>query len=159
MKAKDLMVPLKEYLVPGDGLNAFLENIRAARANARTCCVRTLPVLDGGGRPIGVLSLFDILKSIHPDYLSTADLHSFTWDGMLESLARKVAGKKVSDLMTSPVVTVKEDHPLMECVDQMVKHHISTIFVVSENGKLLGTLYEDDIFFVIADAIQGGRQP
>ena len=159
MKAKELMVPAKEHLAPGDGLNAFLENIRAARADARTCCVKTLPVLDDGGKPVGVLSLFDILKGIHPDYLFTADLHSFTWDGMLESLARKIAGKKVSDLMTSPVVTVKEDHPLMECVDQMVKHHISTIFVVSENGKLLGTLYEDDIFFVIADAIQGGRQP
>ena len=159
MKAKDLMEPVKASLKPGDGLQEFIDNVKTAMSCGMTCGVRSLPVLDQGDRPVGVLSMFDILKAVYPVYLYSTDLHLFTWDGMLESLAKEVAGKKVSDLMTKPVITVKEDHPLMECVDQMVKHHISTIFVVSENGKLLGTLYEDDIFFVIADAIQGGRQP
>lgn len=158
MKAGDLMVPAKEYLTPGDGLKEFVENIRAARAAQGTRTVKALPVLDGRGRPVGVISMFDTIKGMYPDYLYTADLHSFTWDGMLEALAKKVAGKKISDLMTSPAITVKKDHPLMECVDQIIKHRISTIFVVDDDGKLLGALYEDDIFFAITESIGGGTQ-
>jgi CBS domain-containing protein len=159
MKAKDLMVPAKEYLMPGDGLREFFESILAARAAQSMRCVRTLPVLDSREMPVGVLSIFDVLKGMYPDYLYTADLHSFTWDGMLESMAKRVAEKKVADLMTTPVITVKEDHPLMECVDQMVKNRISTVFVVDNDGKLLGMLYEDDILFTIAEAYRGGNQP
>jgi CBS domain-containing protein len=159
MKASDLMVRPGRFLMPGDGLEDFLESVQAARSEVCTRCVRSLPVLDAGNRPVGVLSFFDILRGMYPDYLYGADLHSFTWDGMLESMARKVAEKKVSDLMTAPVVTVREDHPLMECVDQMIKHRISTIFVVDGEGRLAGTLYEDDIFFAITNALKGGSQP
>jgi len=153
------MVPAKAYLAPGDGLQEFMDNIRAVRTSDMSCWVRSLPVLDSGGRPVGVLSMFDILSAIHPAYLLNTDLHSFTWDGMLESLAKTVAGKKVSDLMTRPVITVKEDHPLMECVDQMLKHRISTIPVVDNEDRLLGILYESDIFFAIAEGLMGGNHP
>jgi CBS domain-containing protein len=159
MNARDLMVPPNKYLMPGDGLGDFLESIQAARSETCTRCIRTLPVLDAKDRPVGVLSFFDILRGLYPDYLYIADLHSFTWDGMLESMAKKIAQKKVSDLMATPVITVREDHPLMECVDQMIKHRISTIFVVNGEGRLVGILYEDDIFFAIAEAIKGGKQP
>jgi CBS domain-containing protein len=157
MKAGDLMVPAGEYLTSGDGVRDFVERIGTARAAQCARCARTLPVLDAKGRPVGVISMFDVIRGMYPDYLYIADLHSFTWDGMLESLARKVAEKKISDLMVTPAVTVKKDHPLMECVDQMIKHRISTVFVVDDEGKLLGILYEDDIFFAITEAIKGGE--
>ncbi|MFH1081707.1 MAG: hypothetical protein V1766_15835 [Pseudomonadota bacterium] len=43
------------------------------------------------------------------------DLGAFTWDGMLESLARKAGDRKVESLTTKALVTVHEDDPLMEC--------------------------------------------
>ncbi|HNY64062.1 MAG TPA: CBS domain-containing protein [Deltaproteobacteria bacterium] len=157
MKAKDLMEPVKASLKPGDGLQEFIDNVKTAMSCGMTCGVRSLPVLDQGDRPVGVLSMFDILKAVYPVYLYSTDLHLFTWDGMLESLAKEVAGKKVSDLMTKPVITVKEDHPLMECVDQMLKHRISTIPVVDKDDRVLGMLYESDIFFAIAERLTGGK--
>jgi CBS domain-containing protein len=159
MKAGDLMKPAGEHLLPGDGVRDFVRKIGTARAGEGARFARVLPVLDTMGRPVGVISMFDVIRGMYPDYLFISDLHSFTWDGMMESLAKKVAEKKVSDLMAAPAVTVKKDHPLMECVDQMIKHRISTILVVDDEGKLLGMLYEDEIFFVITEAIRGGGQP
>lgn len=157
MKARDLMVPVKAFLMPGDGIEEFITNIREVRNWEKTLGIRSLPVLDASGRLAGILSMYDIVKAVYPSYLYATDLSLFTWDGMLESLAPKISGKKVSHLMTKAVISVKEDHPLMECVDHMLKHRISTLPVVNNDGKLLGMLYENDIFFAITDALFGGK--
>ncbi len=157
MKAKDVMIPLKVYLMPGDGLREFVFAIREARAWEKTRGVRSLPVLEESGKLVGILSMLDILKAMHPYYLYETDLHLFTWDGMLESLSSKLKGKRVSDLMTREVITVQADHPLMECVDQMLKHRISVLPVTDHDDKPLGILYESDIFFAIADGLLGGK--
>jgi len=52
------------------------------------------------------------------------DLGSFTWDGMVEALAQKMADRKVRDFMTQMVITVKEDSPIMECIDHMLKNNV-----------------------------------
>lgn len=157
MKARDLMVPVKAHLMPGDGLEEFVRQVRTVRACEETRGVRTLPVLDSRGKLVGVLSMKDILKAIHPPYLFMDGLSQFTWDGMLESMAKKITGKKVSDLMTKQVVSVNQDHPLMECVDYMLRHSISIIPVIDDLGRLIGIIYESDIFFAVADGLLGGK--
>lgn len=157
MKARDLMVPVNAFLMPGDSLEEFSKNIRIIRSWEKTCGIRSLPVLDAGGKLVGILSMYDILKAVYPSYLYKTDLSLFTWDGMLESLATKIIGMKVGDLMTKAVITVKDDHPLMECVDHMLKNRISTLPVVDHDGKLLGLIFESDVFFAVSDALYGGR--
>lgn len=155
MKAHEVMEPVTHHLKPDDGLREFLRTIKDARAGDKTPWVKTLPVLDTHGKPIGMLSMTDILKTIYPRYLYTTDLSMFTWDGMLETLASHATGKKVADLMTRPVITVLEDHPLMECLDRMLKHGISTVPVVDHAQRLIGMLYKSDLFFVITAAMLG----
>lgn len=157
MKARDLMVPIKSFLRPEDGLKEFVTMIRNARGCEETHGVRSLPVIDLSGKLVGVLSMKDVLKAIYPPYLYSTDLSLFTWDGMLETMAKHVVGKKVSDLMTKPVITVKDDHSLMECVDHMLKDQISTIPVVDHDGQFLGMLYESDLFFSIAGNLLGAQ--
>jgi CBS domain-containing protein len=66
---------------------------------------------------------------------------------------KQVGYKKVKDLMTRDVVTVREDDPLMECVDHLVKNRVRRLPVLDKTGKVVGMLYARDIFFAITKAM------
>jgi predicted transcriptional regulator len=89
------------------------------------------------------------------------DLGEFTWDGMLESLAKRAGDKKIEEVMTKDVQTVREEDPILECVDHIVKKNIRRIPVVNEAGKVTGMIYERDVFLAVTRAMQnspgGGR--
>jgi len=153
MKAKDLMIPLQEFLKPEMTLKEAANILRTAKRDEERSGVKGLPVLDPEGKMIGFLSMGDILKAVEPSYLSIMNLGHFTWDGMVESLAKKVSGKKVSEMMTTKVISVHEDAPLMECVDDMIKHGVKRLPVLGKDGRVKGILYEREIFFVITKAM------
>ncbi len=155
MKARDIMVPVTLFLRPGQEIRDFVVAIRSHREQDRISLSKSLPVLDDKGNLAGIVSIRDILRAVYPPYFSIADLSLFTWDGMLEKLAKEASGKKISEIMNLPASAVKEDDPLMECVDHILRYSISTLPVVDEGGKFKGMLYESDIFFAIADAIAG----
>jgi len=153
MKAKDLMIPLQEFLKPEMTLKEAANILRTAKRDEERSGVKGLPVLDPEGKMIGFLSMGDILKAVEPSYLSIMNLGHFTWDGMVESLAKKVIDKKVSEMMTTEVISVHEDAPLMECVDDMIKHGVKRLPVLGKDGRVKGILYEREIFFVITKAM------
>jgi len=153
MKARDLMIPLQEYLTPDTTLKEAANILRTAKRDEEKLGVKGLPVLDENGNMVGFLSIGDILKAVFPTYMRLMDLGDFTWDGMVEDLARKVKDKKVSEMMTKKVITVDEDASLMECVDHMIKNNIMRLPVIGKNGKVIGILYERDIFFAITKAM------
>ena len=66
MKAKDLMIPLQEYLKPDDTLKDAAHLLRIAQRGEEKIGVKALPVLDEGGKLIGILSMGDILKAVYP---------------------------------------------------------------------------------------------
>uniref|UniRef100_A0A832GR48 CBS domain-containing protein n=1 Tax=Caldimicrobium thiodismutans TaxID=1653476 RepID=A0A832GR48_9BACT len=153
MKAKDIMIPLEDYLTPENTLKEAVNLLRTAKMGEERVGVKGLPVLDEKGRLVGMLSMRDILKAVFPFYLSMMDLGEFTWDGMVESLAKKVANKKVKEIMSKQVITVPEDAPLMECIDHMLKHNIKRLPVVNKEGKVVGMIYERDVFFAVTKAM------
>lgn len=149
MKAKDLMIPLQECLKPETTLKEAANILRTAKRDEERFGVKGLPVIDEKGTMVGFLSMGDILKAVFPSYLSLMNLGDFTWDGMVEDLAKKVKDRKVSEMMTQKVITVKEDSSLMECVDHMLKNNVKRLPVMGKDGKVTGILYERDIFFTI----------
>ncbi|MBI1811046.1 MAG: CBS domain-containing protein [Nitrospirae bacterium] len=153
MKAKDLMIPLQEYLKPDTTLKEAANILRTAKRDEERMGVKGLPVLDEKGKMVGFLSIGDILKAVFPSYMSLMNLGDFTWDGMVEDLAKKAGGKKVSELMTKKVISVNEDAPLMECVDHMIKNNVRKLPVISKDGKVSGILYEREVFFAITKAM------
>jgi len=56
-----------------------------------------------------------------------------------------VVDRRVSEVMTAPVRSVRADTPLQEAVQQLSDHHISALAVVDENGVLVGELTEQDL--------------
>lgn len=153
MKVKDLMVPLQEYLRPENTLKEAVNLLRIAKKGEEKVGLKGLPVIDKEGKLVGMLSMTDILKAVHPSYMSLMNLANFTWDGMVESLAKSAAGYKVETVMTKNVITVREDDPLMECVDLIIKNNIKRLPVIDSKGKVVGMLYERDIFFEIVKAM------
>ena len=57
-------------------------------------------MLDANGTMVGFLSIGDILKAVFPSYMSLMNLGDFTWDGMVEDMAKKAGSKEVSKMMT-----------------------------------------------------------
>ncbi|MFA5824288.1 MAG: CBS domain-containing protein [Thermodesulfovibrionales bacterium] len=153
MKAKDLMIPLQEYLTPDNTLREAANLLRIARRGEEKIGVKALPVLDASGNLKGILSIGDILKAVHPAYMDLMNLGSFTWDGMVETFAQSAAGKKVGGLMTPKVVTVDEDSTLMECVDHMLKNDVKRVPVLNKEGRVTGMLYERDVFYEITKSL------
>ncbi len=153
MKAKDLMIPLQEHLRPDTTLKEAANILRAAKRDDERVGVKGLPVLDASGRMVGFLSIGDILKAVFPSYMSLMNLGDFTWDGMVEDMAKKAGNKKVAEMMTVKVISVNEDAPLMECVDHMLKNDVKRLPVLGKDGKVAGILYERDVFFAITKAM------
>ena len=153
MRAKDLMIPLVEYLQPDNTLKEAANLLRTARRGEERIGVKALPVLDEQKKLLGILSIGDILKAVYPPYMYLMELGEFAWDGMVEVLAKKAINKKVRDLMTTEVITVKEDSTLMECVDHMLKHNVKRVPVLNKENAVAGMLYEKDIFYEITRAM------
>jgi predicted transcriptional regulator len=65
---------------------------------------------------------------------------------MAEEFAKKAAEKKVKDVMTQKVITVGDDAPLMECIDHMLKNNVKRVPVLNKENRVVGMLYERDIF-------------
>jgi predicted transcriptional regulator len=158
MKAKDLMIPIQDYLKPDDTLRDAVNLLRFAKRGEEKVGVKGLPVLDEAGKLVGMLSMGDILKAVHPTYMDFMDLGEFTWDGMLEETAKKIADKKVYTLMTKDVITVKEDSSLMDAVDHLIKSNVKRLPVIDKTGKVAGMIYERDVFFAIVKAMLNENQ-
>jgi len=65
-----------------------------------------------------------------------------------------LAKKKVSDVMTRGVVTVKFYEPLSEVLKQMVRENISAVVVVSDDGEAMGIVSAYDIMRDLKDKSQ-----
>jgi len=153
MKARDLMVSIEQCLKPDNTLQEAVNILQTARGNEGCQGITGLPILDQAGKMVGILSMKDILKAVHPFYLSMMDLGEFTWDHMVQSLAKGAACKKVKDHMTREVVTVRGKDPLMECIDLMIKHNVRLLPVMDDQGQVEGMICEQDVFCAITGAM------
>jgi predicted transcriptional regulator len=155
MKAKDLMIPIKKCLKPDNTIKEAVKFLQVNLSDKEQLRGEVLPVLDQAGAIIGILSMHDILKAVHPYYLSMTevDLGNFTWDGMAESLAKGAGNKKIDKFMTPDVATVRENDFLMECVNLMIKRNVHQLPVLNDRGLISGMIYERDIFCAITEVM------
>jgi CBS domain-containing protein len=151
MKAKDLMIRISENLRPDMSLKQAADIMRVAKRGEENVRVKALPVVDPAGKLLGMLTMSDILRAVYPAYMNLMNLGDFTWDGMVEEMAKKAADRNVSEVMThTEVLTVRENDSLMECLDHMIKQCVERVPVVDADGKVVAIVYERDIFYAIA---------
>jgi acetoin utilization protein AcuB len=116
--------------------------------------IRHLPVVDDGGRLVGIITDRDLrsaalapaLKEFLPSDLRRAIERA---TGVLEEL-------RVKDAMTWSVVTARPDASVAEVAAVMFERRIGSL-PVRENGKLVGIVTERDIFKALMKAIPAVR--
>jgi CBS-domain-containing membrane protein len=107
-----------------------------------------LPVVNGGGSLVGVVSQTDLVRARSTEYLWS------NWPGLA-----------VRHLMTSPAVTVTRSTPLAIAAARMDRQHIHRLVVVADDDETLpiGILSMTDLVHAIATGpapdFRGAEQP
>jgi acetoin utilization protein AcuB len=109
--------------------------------------VRRLPVVDDGGRLLGIVSEKDLLRA-SPSEATTLSIFEVT-----HLLNRLTVGR----VMTRDVVTVTEDTPLERAALIMAKRHLGGLPVL-EAGRVIGIITETDIILGFANLL-GASEP
>ena len=89
-----------------------------------------LPVVDGGGTLLGVISQTDLLRARATEHLWAS------WPGL-----------KVRHLMTSPALTIHRDQTVAVAARKMERHHVHRLVVVADGDESLpiGVLSTSDL--------------
>ncbi len=106
----------------------------------------SLIVVDDLNNLSGIVTMFDILYHLRPDFLNLGiDGEELEWEGQLKSLINSFHGKKVHHVMTRNVVGVTINDHVMIVLDRMVKNKYRRLPVL-KNGQPIGVVYISDIF-------------
>jgi CBS domain-containing protein len=106
--------------------------------------VSALPVLEGEGRVIGVVSEADLLPK---EEFRDGDPDRYTQQRRLGDLA-KAGGVSAEELMTSPAVTVRANATLAQAARIMAHAKVKRLPVVDEIGGLEGVVSRGDLLKV-----------
>ena len=100
--------------------------------------IRMLPVLKKG-KLVGVVTDRDIKRASASD-ATTLDVHELLY------LVSKI---KVGNIMTKDPITVPQNFTVEETAEVLLKHKISGVPVVDQNGQLVGIITQTDLFRVL----------
>ena len=104
-----------------------------------------IPVVEGDGELIGMVTLRDVLLPLYPnygDYIHDS-VHSRDFTEMEEGYP-EVLGRRVEEVMSRYPLTVKPSDPILEAASYMGLKNFRRIPVV-DKGKLVGMLSIGDI--------------
>ncbi|MFE1786149.1 CBS domain-containing protein [Streptomyces sp. NPDC059506] len=107
--------------------------------------VTAVPVLDGRGRPVGVVSEADLLRKPSGRAAGTGLPPSPRED---PSELAKVEATTAEGLMTSPAVCARPGWSVVEAAGVMERHRVKRLPVVDDAGRLVGIVSRRDLLTV-----------
>ncbi|MGC2201697.1 MAG: CBS domain-containing protein [Stellaceae bacterium] len=153
MKASEVMT--RDVITAARGM-PIAEAIRLMLDNH----VSGLPVLEDNGKLAGILTEGDLL---HRSETGT-ERHRPRWLEMLIGPGRmageyvRTHGRKVEEIMTSPVVSVTADTSLEEVVELMERRRIKRVPVL-DGDRLIGIISRADLLRMLAQALDAQPAP
>lgn len=109
----------------------------------RTHKFRRLPVVDDGGRLLGIVTDRD-LREVSPSPATTLSIFELNY---------LLAKMQVKDVMKTDVITTRDDATLEEAALLMYNHKIGGLVVVNAEHKVVGIITETDIFKCFVDVM------
>lgn len=113
-----------------------------------------VPVVDKDGKVIGIATESDLIfhsKRLKvPTVLTILDSFIFLDSPeKMEKELRKIAAASVSDVYSSPPLTITPETPLDEIASLMTEKQVHTLPVLDEAGKMIGVVGKKDIIRTI----------
>ena len=109
-----------------------------------------VPVVDSDGKLVGIATEGDLI-------IKDSDLHFPRYFKLLDSIIyleslnkfkknlKKFLGTKVEDVMTAEIRTIKEEAPVGEAANMMIKYNINRVPVLDSKDGLVGIVTRADI--------------
>ncbi len=164
-KEKDIlgvMIPIDDYttLSPSATVRQLIQELKKSFASS-VCTSRIMEtghrsvlVVDGRKNVIGIVAITDLLQMIMPVYLSvpkpsTAQSIQYSpifWRGMFLQEIRRKADVKIEEIMSPAPYSISSKASLMEATYVMIHSNVRRL-VVEEDGRALGIIREQDLFF------------
>jgi len=168
-KVSDIMIPVENYTTI-DVNRTLKEAIEEVKKSYETILStgkimetghRSILVFDGKGELVGILSIKDLIRALRPAYLSApkptmADSIRFSpmfWTGLFTNQVKALIDKKVGNIMSKTPLLVDENANLMEIADLMFTERARRV-AVTRQGKVVGIVREQELFFEIARIVQ-----
>ena len=167
-KAGDIMIPIEDYTTidPDSTIKEGIERLkRSFESAAYTSRLmetghRSILVFDQIGKLVGILSILDLIEAVRPAYLSApkpsmADSMQYSpmfWSGLFTTQAKGLVGKKIKDVMSDAPLSIDQDTNLMEIANLIFTKKRRRMAVTRE-GKVVGVVREQEIFFEMAKII------
>jgi CBS domain-containing protein len=112
--------------------------------------------LDDYGQLAGVISMYDILYHLRPDFLNYnfgTEADAFSWTGQLKGLVVALKGYKVNQLMSQNIVGASIDDHIMVILDKMIKNKYRRLPIL-ENNKPIGIVYISEVYHHIFTSLR-----
>ena len=156
MKARDVMTSAVVSVSPETPTSAIAKILRDHAISA-------LPVVDGAGAPIGMVSEGDLIgrdeagRQARLDWWLTLLAEGATLsEDFLASL--RTAERRAGDIMSTPVITVGEDTDIAEVARLLTAHHIKRVPVLRDN-RIVGIVSRADLVRALATGPTEGAGP
>jgi CBS domain-containing protein len=118
---------------------------------------KAVPVVDHRRHVVGIISDGDLLRnSGMPVHLSVGE--RLEADDLREFLSNVSQDKTAQEIMTSPVMTAREDEALGYVVQRLLQHRLKRMPVVDAEGKLVGMVSRLDILRAASGAGAGSQE-
>jgi len=144
--AKDVMVTSFDTInqdAPIENAIDMIFNGKVRKTGHKTI---SLMVVDDYGQLTGVISMYDILYHLRPDFLNlSVDADTLVWTGQLKRFVEALKGKKAKQVMSTNVVSAKLDDHIIVILDQMIKNKYRRLPVLEQN-KPIGVIYISDVY-------------
>jgi CBS domain-containing protein len=118
-----------------------------------------LPVVDGDGRLVGMLTEGDLLRRAETD----TERRRARWLELLLGPGRmaeeyvRTHGRRIAEIMTPEVVAVAQEAPLDEVVRLMERHRIKRVPVLRD-GALVGIVSRADLLRALSGLLERGEE-
>lgn len=138
VRVEELMTRDPISVSPEAGFKEMVEMMERARISA-------LPVVNGQGRVVGVVSEADLLLK---EEREGQDEHRLIVSRRQREARRKARGETAGEVMSSPAITASPDMPVVEAARLMHRRAVKRLPVVDPIGRLVGILSRADVLKV-----------
>jgi len=152
MYARDIMSPRFHILSPANSIAEAVKMFHIASVEEQKR-IFGLMVIDEKDQLVGMLSMYDIILFIQPKHIHVwSEIEDLEAHAIFGELLDRVKSVRVSDIMTTNVVTVKPQTHVMAIADLMIKRHIRRLPVVDGNN-VVGVVYISDLFYHLLEKV------